>query len=212
MALDTYANLQTEIASWLRRDDLTAEIPSFIALAQAQMNRKLRCRRMMARATLSITGQIVAAPADFLAPRSLRLTGTSSGPATLEWVSDEQMDTLLDSGDYTSGQPRHYTLEGGNFRFSPDPGSDGYTAELSYYAAIPALSDSNPSNWVLATHPDAYLYGALTQSAPYLKADERLSTWSTIYRQIVDALNATNRGEGGRLMPIPSTLRSGGTP
>ena len=44
MALATYADLQGEIASWLRRADLSAEIPTFIALAEAQMNRRLRVR------------------------------------------------------------------------------------------------------------------------------------------------------------------------
>ena len=39
MAIGTYAELQTAVANWLDRDDLTDRIPEFIALAEAKMNR-----------------------------------------------------------------------------------------------------------------------------------------------------------------------------
>ena len=41
MALDTYANLQTAIANFLARDDLTTEIVDFIKLTEADFNRSL---------------------------------------------------------------------------------------------------------------------------------------------------------------------------
>lgn len=205
MSLDTYGNLKASVTTWLRRADVSAQVPDFITMAEAQMNRRLRCKSMMARATLTISGQLTPAPADFAAPRSLRLVGVNDN-ATLSWVSDEQMDGLLDGADYTSGQPVHYTLEGTNFRFSPDPGTTGYTASLSYYARIPALSDSNTTNWLLAAHPDAYLYGAMVQSAPYLKNDDRLQTWAGIFEAILADINASDRGQGGVLAPLPAMI------
>ena len=42
MALDTYDNLKTEIASFLNRDDLTAQIDTFIDLAETRQARTLR--------------------------------------------------------------------------------------------------------------------------------------------------------------------------
>ena len=41
--------------------------------------------------------------------------------------------------------------------------------------------------------PDAYLYGALLQSAPYLQEDARLESWGALYRSAVDAVNAESR-------------------
>ena len=38
MAITTYAELQTAVASWLDRDDRTSEIPDFITLAEATFN------------------------------------------------------------------------------------------------------------------------------------------------------------------------------
>ena len=46
MAINTYSTLQTAVANWLDRDDLTARIPEFIALAETRINRALRIRAM----------------------------------------------------------------------------------------------------------------------------------------------------------------------
>ena len=46
MAISTYTELQTAVANWLDRDDLTARIPEFIALTEARFNRLLRVRSM----------------------------------------------------------------------------------------------------------------------------------------------------------------------
>lgn len=203
MSVATYTDLLAEVPAWLRRGDLTPEIPTFIALAEAQMNRRLRTAQMLSRAQLPIASALMAVPVDFIAPRSARLVG-ACGPSTLKWASEEQMDTLTDGWDFAPGQPRHYSVEGSNFRFSPDPGTGAYTVALSYYARIPALSVSNASNWLLAAHPDAYLYGALTQSAPYLRADDRFQMWGSLFTQIVADINASEIGLGGLLEVQPS--------
>jgi hypothetical protein len=46
MAIGTYDELQTAIASWLDRSDLTATIPDFITMFEAVANRRLRVRQM----------------------------------------------------------------------------------------------------------------------------------------------------------------------
>lgn len=61
-----------------------------------------------------------------------------------------------------------------------------------YYEQIPALSDSNTSNWLLDAAPDAYLYGSLLQAAPYLAEDERIQVWSTLYAGAVLSLNTSS--------------------
>ena len=47
MAIGTYSELQTAVANWLDRDDLTDRIQEFIALAEARMNRILRLAIML---------------------------------------------------------------------------------------------------------------------------------------------------------------------
>ena len=73
MALDNYSNLQTSIANWLARDDLTVEIPDFIALCEAEFNRELRIRSMETTETVTIDAEQEALPTGFLGVRSFFL-------------------------------------------------------------------------------------------------------------------------------------------
>lgn len=189
MALSTYDDLKAELASWLRRSDLAAEIPSFIALAEAQMNRRLRARPMTARLSQSWAAEYVDLPGDFLSERLVKIT--SGGSTTvLRYLTPEDMDAKTRTA--ASGRPRFYALYGAELRLHPAPDT-AYAAELVYLQALPALSESNPSNWLLASHPDAYLYGALTQSAPYLRADDRLQTWTSLFGAVLTDIETADR-------------------
>lgn len=190
MPLATYSDLKAEVASWLRRADLAAEIPTFVALAEAQMNRRLRVRPMAARLSQSWSAEYLSLPADFLAEREVTVTDSAGGKHRLAYLAAEPMDVA--STAPSSGRPRFYGLYGGQLRLHPAP-DQAYAAELVYLQAIPGLSDANPTNWLLAAHPDAYLYGALAQSAPYLKADERLQTWSSLFLGVLADIEASDR-------------------
>lgn len=186
MAFDTYANLQTEIADFLNRTDLTSAIPGWIELAEAQLNRRLRVREMSGRSTATVSTEFIALPTDFRGPRTMHLT---TNPTTvLTYVSPEDMMTL-ESGALTgTGKPSHYTVIGDEFQILKAPDTS-YGLELTYWVNIPALSATNTSNWLLDAHPDAYLYGALLQSAPYLGVDDRVGTWGQYFRTIIDDMN-----------------------
>ncbi len=201
MAITTYGELQAAVARFLRRSDLAADIPGFIALAEGQMNRRLRVRPMVQRATASLEAEYVQLPARFLGVRALSLQ--SAAPQALRFVTPERMDDLAATA--ASGAPQFYTVVGGELRLYPSPAA-AVTGLLTYWQAIPALSDAAPSNWVLETHPDAYLYGALVQSAPFLKADERLAVWSGLFTQALAGIEASDQAEslGGALGVVAS--------
>lgn len=59
---------------------------------------------------------------------------------------------------------------------------------MVYWQTIPSLSASNPQNWLVIREPGLYLYGALCESAPFLKEDQRLVTWGTLFRSISDGM------------------------
>ena len=178
MALDTFAGLKTTIADYLNRDDLTAIIPTFITLAEAKLNRKLRVRQMLKRATASVDSQYFAYPADWLQAKEFQLN--TNPIVRLEFVTEAYGDELKANNYVAPGKPSYYTIIGTQLEVIPTPDAT-YTGELTYYAKIPALSDSNTSNWLLAYAPDLYLYGALTEATPYLKDDDRLGTWGQLY-------------------------------
>ena len=178
MALDTFAGLKATIADYLNRDDLTSVIPSFITIAEAKFNRKLRTRQMIKRANGQIESAFFAYPSDWLQAKEFQLNANPI--VRLEFVTEAYGDELKANRYVSIGQPAYYTITGTQLEFIPAPDST-YSAELTYYAKIPALSDSNTSNWLLAYAPDLYLYGALLEAAPYLKDDERLAVWSQMY-------------------------------
>lgn len=183
--ISTYDELKSTIADWLNRDDLLTVIPSFVQLAEVGMERVLRTRNMLTRSTATIDTQYSAVPSDFLEVRTIKLIGISP-IQPLTFLTMEEMDAL-DAKTSANGKPLYFTLVGNQIRVNPAP-AGSYTAELSYFAKLDKLSDSVASNWILQSHPDAYLYGALLQAAPYLKDDERTSIWTTLYAAAVEAM------------------------
>jgi hypothetical protein len=182
MAITTYSELTDAVADWLNRSDLTSVIPTFIALAETQMNRQIRHRKMVTRADATLSTPYFAVPNDWL--ENIRFQLNTNPITPLVYVTPEQL--AEDKQTYsTGGQPMFFTMVGQQFQILPEPDGD-YDAELTYYAKIPALSETNTSNWLLTEAPDLYLYGALLQSAPYIKEDERVAVWSSIYQSIAE--------------------------
>lgn len=209
MSLDTYANLQTEVANWLRRSDLTSTIPTFITMAEAEMNERLRVYSMLTRTTVSITAERIANPVtDFIEGRTFVVANTTRGP--LSYVTPEDMAEAKAQGAVPTGEPRGYSLYGTTLEFYPAP-DQTYSAALVYYARIPALSVSDTSNWVLANHPEAYLYGALKSSAPYLKADDRVPMWEAKFSGAIKGINRSHQPVKDALArtDVPRTRRTG---
>ena len=203
MAITTYAELKSSITDFLNRDDLDTVAPDFITLAEADLSRKVRHWRMEGRATAEIDTQYSAIPADFLEVITFHVTSGNLRP--LELISQAEMLQRRYENLNTSGKPAYYALTAGEIEVYPTP--DGtYTTELYYYKRISALSDSNTSNWLLEYFPDAYLYGSLVHSAPYLKDDARLQLWAALYEQAIASINreseATKFGGSGRRMKI----------
>lgn len=193
MALDgTYGGLKASIADFLIRQDLTAVVPDFIALAEAQMHRRFigrmgqglsAPRRLVQRsdANLAAAAEFVALPADFSGPIELVLKG--SPEIVLDFLGQTAFQQWKEADGLTL--PTYYTVVGGEFQFYPAM-DRAYTAELTYLKRFPALSETNTSNWILTDYPDAYLYGALVQSAPYLKDDGRAMIWGTLFTAALD--------------------------
>jgi hypothetical protein len=206
MALTTYNELKTSLADWLNRQDLMSTIPDFISLAEAQIERQLRTRQMIVRATATIDTEYGALPGDFLETKSLKL---NTNPVTaLQFDTIDSMDFLKSTRYLSSGQPKLFSIVGAQIRVLPVP--DGaYTAELVYYAKLTKLSSTVATNWLLTQAPDVYLYGSLLQAAPYLQDDARIQTWVSLYQAGLDQLQiADDRGStsGGAILARARTF------
>ena len=185
MAITTYAELQTSIANWLNRDDLTTVIPDFISLTEAGINRSLRHYKMINRVDATLDSRYVQMPADWM--ETVRFSITSGNTYKIELISRDDMLEYRQNTADVSGRPRFYANIGDTIEVFPTPDAD-YQMQLQYYAKTPELSTSNASNWLLASAPDIYLYGALVQAAPYLNDDARTQTWAALYASAMQSL------------------------
>ncbi len=178
MAITTYAQLQTATANWLDRTDLGARIPEFIELAEANFNRVIRQPDMIAKNdSFAIASRYTTLPSDTL--EIVRIVIDLTPVIVLEYMTPEEISERRIVMNAT-GKPYYFTTVGGStnqLEVLPSPDSS-YTSSIVYYTRIAALTDSATSNWLLAAHPDIYLFGTLVEAEPYLKNDERMPMWT----------------------------------
>ena len=180
MALANYTDLKASVADFLNRSDLTSVIPDFVTMTEADLNRTIRVRDMVKRSRAPITSQYVKLPSGFMGMKNIDLLTDPVTPLTYKNLSELDASRRKDA----TGKPLYYSIVQDNIEFAPVPDGE-YTIEVVYYEKIPALSDTNPTSWLLTAHPDAYLYGTLQHSAPYLQSDERVGIWAGKYQQII---------------------------
>jgi hypothetical protein len=202
MAYTSYSDLQTSVANYLGRSDLTAVIPDFIRFAETRLSRELRTRKMLKSATASMTAgdARVALPTDFLEVRDLYTQGNPRMPVTYMSPSAFTRDARADE----SGLPVFYTVLSAEFQFAPMPDT-AYVLEILYYAQPTVLSSANTSNVFLANYPDALLYGALLEAEPYLINDQRSQTWALLYDRAVK--NIQDSDQNSEYSGIPLQMR-----
>lgn len=205
MSITTFTELNSAIGDFLNRDDLTATIPSFISLAKADMDRKIRHWRQEVRSVISLDGQYVDLPDDFL--EVIRIHSTASETQQLELIPQWELLDRKRKSSNVAGEPTYYAITAGKLEVFPAP-DEAYAAEIYYIGRVAALSDSVADNWILTYHPDVYLYGALMHSSMYLKDDARLQGWAALYQQGIDSINRDSDnakfGGSGRRMKIRS--------
>ena len=200
MAITTYSELKTAIANWLNRDDLTAVIPDFITLAEADMDRKVRHWRMEKRSTAVINSRYTELPEGFMEAVRFHL---DIDERPIELLTPLALQQRRRGNADAGGRPQFYSIISSQIEVWPTADAE-YTGELYYYSRTAPLQSDADTNWILRYFPDAYLYGGLIHSAPYLVDDQRLGTWAALYQSAIDGINANNEkakfgGSGLRL-------------
>jgi hypothetical protein len=198
MAIDTYAKLQSEISDVINRADLLADVTKYstgtiegaikraIRKCELRAQRTLRIRFMESSTTLTFasgTGSY-ALPSDFL---STRLVYISRDPVQV--LQQTSLETLFtDYPGAANSIPEKIAVSGTSLYVRPTPDAT-YSVPMFYYQEIPALSDTNTSNWLLVRAPDLYLYGACIELMPHIMDDQRIQVWKGAYDEAIRLLN-----------------------
>lgn len=199
MAIDTYAKLQSAVSWYANRDDLFAAITNFspasidsgiqiaIALAETSVDRDINSRGGIKYAETVANNLVTAAnsetitlPADFRNASAFMLT--TDPFRVLKVRSAVDLFGLYTSATIT-GPPEAYAVVGTNTAYLRPVPDSVYSTRLIYRAALAALSDANPSNWLLANAPHIYIGASMVELAIMLKNDDRLQFWKGYYDQ-----------------------------
>lgn len=203
MALATYSDLTASVARWLRRSDLSDVIPDLIALAEATMNRELNTSLQLVKQPYTIAGELVAKPTGFRQMRALRLTTGVIGPV-LEWTPEE-MAAAKAVPAVLQSYPRRFSAVGSQFEFWPVPDAS-YGAVITYQAGFTPLSVGNPTNWILTDHPDAYLYGALSEGSAFAKNFDQAEAWKEEFMRVIGEIQQSLRTSYDRKLRVDPAL------
>jgi len=189
MALATYSDLQTSVANYLARSDLTSQIPDFIRLGEIRLRRDVRIRQMLKSVTTTTTGgdPTIQLPSDFLQIRDLYIDGDPL--MALSYMTPSLFTRNARANE--SGKPVFYTILADEFKFAPTPDT-AYTVAMLYYSAPEFLSTSNTTNTWTVNCVDCLLYASLGEAEPYLMNDARLQTWQALYQRGLASLTTSD--------------------
>lgn len=184
MALSNYTELKAAVAQWMRRADLTAEIPDYITLAEKKIVKLLKIRGQETETTLTPNSgdSTVALPTDYGSP--IALWNALEDRIKLNQVLPDALEY-----DDTPGTPDYWAVDGANIRF--DCRVDGAIPFAFRYVKTFELSDVNPTNFILTEWPDVYLYGALTEGFLAVYDEQRAAVWQGKFQAAIEVARTT---------------------
>lgn len=187
MSLATYSDLQTAVGAELNRSDLSGVIPDLITRFEAKARRALREWLRTSITATNVTADY-ALPATVGDVLSVNVNDGINGAHNyaMDLIDKTTYQSFLEAEAFASvtpGQLCYVDFDADapstTLRFWPPATASGPIANLKveYIKILPALSATQTTNALLREAPDAYVYGALTESAAYLMHDERIPIW-----------------------------------
>jgi len=117
--------------------------------------------------------------------------GTGAGNATRKTVFTRDYEYVRSywPNEADTGEPVFYSdYDFNHWLFAPTPDEE-YPIEILYYELPPLLDDTTQSNWLTEYAPQLLLYGTLLEATPFLKNDERIGVWQSMYDRAAAMLN-----------------------
>lgn len=195
----TYTTLKDDVRRYLERgltfasDPIVFEqIPRLITLAEQRIARELKVQGFINNVTLTLTPNtsVYAKPDRWRDTVSINISETPAGSKRLPVFARgyEYLRSFWPDPSET-GRPQFYAdYNFNNWLLAPTPDA-AYRVEVNYYELPPLLDDTVQTNWLTEQAPQLLLYAALLEATPFLKNDERISTWQSMYDRAAAMLN-----------------------
>ena len=175
-----YSELLTEVSNWLKRDDLDDDVATFVAFAEAKINKISRLSDQEVQASVVTTpGQFyTSVPAGFLDHISLTYDGDLYDPP--EKVTIGVLDRYKDQT--TQSTPTHFAISKSKYWWNFQPDS-AYNLTARFWKKWNIANDD--TNWILENYPDAYLYGALVHGTRFIRHPNK-AEWQAFAQEALD--------------------------
>ena len=181
----TYATLQTDVATYLHRSDLTALIPTFVERAEAVLFRELQVKDLATSVAGTTTGEYAALPADF---------ATVSKITVVYGSTEYSLDYKSESAVATTSVPSVYAIENNQLRIFGASTGQAYT--LYYIPKLTALSNSNTTSWLLTNAPDLYLYATALEGARHIRDQDEVARLTGYVTSALDSVRRMSERKG----------------
>jgi hypothetical protein len=195
----TFSTLQDDVRRYLERGTSYAadpvvyeQLPRLINLAERRCARELKIQGFINVVTTPLVpGQSVYAKPDRWRDTVSFNIGTGTNyntrvqvfPRSYEYVRSYWPD------ESQRAQPQFYAdYNYSNWLIVPTP-DVAYPIEILYYEQPQFLDDQNQSNWLTEYAPQLLLYATLLEATPFLKNDERIQVWQSMYDRAASMLN-----------------------
>lgn len=195
----TFTTLQQDVRRYLERGTTYAsdpvvfeQIPRLINLAERRIARELKVQGFIN----VVTGTLQSGVAVYAKPDRWRDTvsiniGTGAQNNTRKVLFSRAYEYLLSYWPDRSATDRpifYSEYDYTHWLLAPTPDAD-YPFEVLYYELPPLLDDTVQTNWLTDYAPQLLLYGTLLEATPFLKNDERIPVWQSMYDRAAAMLN-----------------------
>lgn len=183
MSITNYAELKAAVLSWVNDATVNGKEADFIALAEAEINGDLKAKPMNLEQSVSVSAgaRVVPFPANLIDPISFRIAGARNPDIVVKSI--EQLDRM-EAGQEGYNATRVYgAIVGRSLKVFPALGAGSVVVYGK--CAIPALSDANPTNWLLTAFPNVYLFAAAREAGYFLRDTNMIAGAEARYLQAV---------------------------
>lgn len=166
---------------------LIDRLDSLVTMANHELNRSLKVERRHVLADLTVSANPSTLPADF---RSMRNLSSPTLGEMIYVVPAEYARLQAGGGSSQASFGDRYTTSGKTLRIvGPTTVDTPVDLLLLYYADVPDFVATDDS-WVADEYLDIYTYCCLKHSAPFLREDERIPIWSSLFASgLVEAID-----------------------
>ncbi|MEN9418443.1 MAG: hypothetical protein RI988_2063 [Pseudomonadota bacterium] len=195
----TFATLKEDVQRYLERGSSYAsdpvvfeQIPRLINLAERRIARELKVQGFIhvVNGTMAVGQSVYDKPDRWRDTISINFgTGPTLSQRTPLFTRSYEYCRSYWPDESQTAQPLFYSdYDYDHWLFAPTP-DVAYPFEILYYELPPLLDDVTQTNWLTEYAPQLLLYGTLLEATPFLKNDERITTWQNYYDRAAGMLN-----------------------